>query len=243
MLKPKVSKEYKDDRGERVAEGFYDYTYTYWEYSFDFGDRRYRARIYTDEPQIAAVVGLGATETRWSEAPTDPYLRAIADHLESDVGRVEISILGPSGGYDSVMFLPKPYPPDAKEHLELIDRKLEEMRARARQPAPRTLMGLIGRWREVVEQIEEGYEDNVYEYWNDVAMRDLLEELLAVVPAGSVRSWVTDEVCEIDIRYRRGTREVDKPIFGSGERPWWWWRVPNVLVGELREDLEQELGR
>ena len=41
------------------------------------------------------MIGLGGTETRWSEAATDPCLRAIADHLKADVGPVEVRILRP----------------------------------------------------------------------------------------------------------------------------------------------------
>jgi hypothetical protein len=69
----------------------------------ELGDRRYRARIYTDEPGVAAVIGLGDTETRWSEAPTDPYLRAIPAYLEADVGSMEIRTLGRTGGYSRVV--------------------------------------------------------------------------------------------------------------------------------------------
>jgi hypothetical protein len=53
---------------------------------------------------------------------------------------------------------------------------------------------------------------------------------------------VTKEIDNADQRYRDATREVDKPISGSGEMAWWWRRVPNVLVGELRDDLEGTLG-
>ena len=95
MAGPEVTKEYKDDSGERDAEGSHDEVYRYWEYTFDFGDRLYRARIYADEPGVAYVIGLGSTETRWSEAATDPCLRAIADHLKADVGPVEVRILRP----------------------------------------------------------------------------------------------------------------------------------------------------
>ena len=94
MAEPKVTKEYKKDFVEPDAEG-YDEVYRYWEYTFDFGERLYRARIYTDEPEIAYVIGLGGTETRWSEAATDPFLRAIADQLKADVGPVEVRILRP----------------------------------------------------------------------------------------------------------------------------------------------------
>jgi hypothetical protein len=36
-----VSKEYLEDLGERDDDGYYDYAYSYWAYSFDFGDREY----------------------------------------------------------------------------------------------------------------------------------------------------------------------------------------------------------
>jgi hypothetical protein len=95
MQEPKVTKEYFEDLGERDAEGFYDYAYRYWGYSFDFGERQYGVRVYIDEPGVAFVNG----PTRWSEAPRDPYLRAIVRHVEADAGPVEVRILGPGGGY------------------------------------------------------------------------------------------------------------------------------------------------
>ena len=54
MAEPLVSKEYREDLGTKDADGFYDYAYCYWEYTFDFGGRRYRARIYTDSPRTPA---------------------------------------------------------------------------------------------------------------------------------------------------------------------------------------------
>jgi hypothetical protein len=134
----------------------------------------------------------------------------------------------------------EPYPPDAKEHLDAIAQKLTEMRLRAKHP-PRdfwTLNGMLGSWRQLVDKIDEGYDDIIEEYWNDLSVRELLEELLEVVAEGSVRSWVTKEIAETDDRYIDATREVQKPIFGSGDMPWWWWRVPKKLTGELRHDLE-----
>jgi hypothetical protein len=135
------------------------------------------------------------------------------------------------------------YPDDAKDHLDVVARKLEQMRLRAKHSEPWTLTGLIGAWRELVGQIERGYDDNVYEYRNDLSVRDLLAELIDEIPAGSVRSWVTSEVEEIDASYRTATREVDEPIFGSDDEPWWWRRVPKTLVGELRLDLADDLNQ
>jgi hypothetical protein len=137
----------------------------------------------------------------------------------------------------------QPYPTDAKEHLEIAARKLEEMRLRANHP-PRdfwTLNGMVRSWRDLVAKIEVGYDEIIEEYWNDVSVRDLLEELLAVIPEGTVRSWVMQEIEETDARFRAATHEVDKPIVGSDTAAWWWMRVPNVLVGELRRDFESGL--
>jgi len=135
----------------------------------------------------------------------------------------------------------EPYPADAKEHLDIVAAKLNEMREQAKHPPRRfwTLNGMIETWRELVAQIEEGYDDIIEEYFNDLSVRDLLDELLQVIPDGNVRSWVTKEIETTDQRYREATREVDAPICGHGKgwESWWWWRAPNKLVGELRNSF------
>lgn len=117
------------------------------------------------------------------------------------------------------------------------------MRLRSKQP-PREfwkLNGMLRSWHDLVAEVETGYDDVIEEYWNDLSVRDLLEELIAVVPEGSVRAWVTKEVEQTDLRYRAATDPRDKPIFGSGEMAWWWMRVPKVLKGELLADFENGL--
>lgn len=132
------------------------------------------------------------------------------------------------------------YPYDAKEHLALATQKLEAMRARARHgpSAHWTVSGMVEDWKELVGQIERGYDEMIYEYTNDLSVRNLLQELIDALPAGSVRSWIAQEVEATDARYRAATREVNEPIHGGGNAPWWYWRVPMILVGELRDDLE-----
>jgi hypothetical protein len=131
------------------------------------------------------------------------------------------------------------YPHDAKEHLALATEKLEAMRVRAGHgPSARwTVSGMVENWKELVDQVERGYDEMIYEYTNDLSVRGLLEELIDALPPGSVRSWVTQEVEATDARYRAATREVNEPIHGGGSAPWWYWGVPKVLVGELRGDL------
>jgi len=94
---PIVSKEYREDLGERDADGFYDYEYRYWNYWFDFGDRRYRARIYTDSDDEASVMEMdGGRHERYEDD-----IRTIAAHLRSDPGVRGILTLGPSGGFET----------------------------------------------------------------------------------------------------------------------------------------------
>lgn len=97
---PIVSKEYRE---EIVEEGT-ELEYRWWQYVFDFGDRRYRARLYTDEPTVAYVLMLSGgwrARIRWWRRRS--YLRAIRDHLTVDTGRrIEVHILGGPHGYKQV---------------------------------------------------------------------------------------------------------------------------------------------
>jgi hypothetical protein len=123
----------------------------------------------------------------------------------------------------------EPHPLDAKAHVDLADRALAA--ASAAGGRRWTLNAAIVAWRELVGQVEEGYDD-VLEYANDLAVRDRLEAVLAVLPEGAVRSWVAREVEEIDGRFRDATREADA---GDADEPWWRRRVPKLLVGEREE--------
>jgi hypothetical protein len=88
------------DPGERDAEGFSESASWYWLYRFDFGERAYEARVYRDAPELAFVSG----PTRWSQAPSDPYLRAVARHLEAEAGASEVHLRRPRGDYERVLF-------------------------------------------------------------------------------------------------------------------------------------------
>jgi hypothetical protein len=97
VAQPTVTSEYCEDLPEDVEqEG--DWAYRYWQYIFDFGSARYRARVYVDQPQIAYVIGLDGD-------PTDPLrdevLRVVAQRLDSD-GVRELQMLGASGAFGRV---------------------------------------------------------------------------------------------------------------------------------------------
>ena len=100
---PAVTKEYLED----IIEGT-QVDYRWWEYTFDFGGRRYRARLYTDEPSIGYVLMLSGDQRRrihhrWRRTNHHPYLRLIRDHLRADTGRrIEVHILGGRLGYQRI---------------------------------------------------------------------------------------------------------------------------------------------
>jgi hypothetical protein len=87
---PLVAKVYREDLlSEDNSE---DDDYRYWDYTFDFGDRKYLARVYTDEPE-SAYVDLLSADGLPSEEPgalrrpdtvERANLRAILRHLAKD---------------------------------------------------------------------------------------------------------------------------------------------------------------
>jgi hypothetical protein len=97
MQQPTVTKEYREDRVD--PDGGHGEEYRYWDYTFDFGERSYRARVYTDEPSSAGVFRLDR-ESAWfplGESSERDYLRAIRRHLSADGWNVEIRVLGKEG--------------------------------------------------------------------------------------------------------------------------------------------------
>lgn len=97
--RPVVTKEYREDLGTKDADGFCDYAYRNWVYWFDLDGRRYRARIYTDTANDA---GLMSLEGRRPEFEDD--LRTIGEYLHQVAGVRTISTLGPSGGFEPVIW-------------------------------------------------------------------------------------------------------------------------------------------
>jgi hypothetical protein len=91
----------------------------------------------------------------------------------------------------------------------------------------------LHRWSHFVTQVERGYDDSIYEYTNDLSVRDRLEQL-------TQGAELERRVAEVDRRFETATEERARPlgVFKEASAPWWWRRVPRRLVGELAEDLE-----
>lgn len=101
---------------------------------------------------------------------------------------------------------------------------------------------LLERWSVFVSECESGYADSIYEYDNDISVRDLLEavvtdEEFARFPQAEP---IGEAVHGIDERFRAACREGVQ--VGSESRPWWRRAVPRVALDEFADDLQRLYG-
>ena len=114
--------------------------------------------------------------------------------------------------------------------LELTPEERDEL---ARLLGEDSLGELLRRWSDLVAQVERGYDDSIYEYTNDLAVRTRLDEVAAAAGPG-LRAKLDGALAEDDRRFTAATEEAARPL---GRSPWAH-RVPTRRVGELAEDLE-----
>lgn len=101
-----------------------------------------------------------------------------------------------------------------------------------------SLNALMNEWNVFVSEIERGYKECIYEYTNDLSVRDVLDELCSSVPA-NVRTAIEQKLNPIDIRYESATKPSTEPIVpGAVEKSARWYRIPKLLLEELKRDLE-----
>jgi hypothetical protein len=113
--------------------------------------------------------------------------------------------------------------------LELDPQQRDEL---ARLLAGDTLGALLQDWRRFVGEVERGYDDSIYEYTNDIAVRDRLERVVAGASPG-LRAQLERALADDDRRFAAATEAAARPL---GRSPWAQ-RVPTRRVGELAEDL------
>lgn len=104
-----------------------------------------------------------------------------------------------------------------------------------------TLARLLKKWEWFVEVVEQGYDDSIYEYTNDLSVRDLLESVSVACPP-PLRDRLTDTLDAWDDRFRKATVALQKPLMqreGNEQPGWWWVRVPVRLGAELEKDLKE----
>ncbi len=97
-------------------------------------------------------------------------------------------------------------------------------------------------WESLVGTVENGYEQMVDEYTNDLACRDWLA---AAWPLFTERVRVArqEELDVLDGRFMAATIEDAEGALGRFHRAtstggWWWRRLPKVRGGEFARDLD-----
>ncbi|WP_327586284.1 hypothetical protein OHA25_04085 [Nonomuraea sp. NBC_00507] len=102
------------------------------------------------------------------------------------------------------------------------------------------VLSSLGLWENLIHDMEEGWPGKdyylVYEYLNDLTVRDGLEEYCDALQ-GTVRTKLTSALDRLDERYRAVTHEDGgaelaqywRPLAEGVEIRWWWTRRPNDL--------------
>lgn len=107
---------------------------------------------------------------------------------------------------------------------------------------PLSLNGLLQQWRLFVTEVERAYKASIYEYTNDLSIRDLLQEILLKVP-DSLQNKLLELIQPWDTRFYEATLPCERPLLRgvTRERPSpWWFRIPKRRGDELEDDLISE---
>jgi hypothetical protein len=108
------------------------------------------------------------------------------------------------------------------------------------------LEGLIRAWEETVESVERGYELGLDDYLNDLDVRQLIEETLAVDEAPRAQKHEA-RVCRADERMRKQVSLTGHCLWGNAaatehqwtaEKNWWYFSEPRTAGRELLSDLK-----
>ncbi len=80
----------------------------------------------------------------------------------------------------------------------------------------------------------------MYEYTNELSVRDHIEFILSAV-SPELGAALAADIRSIDTDFSEATQESPRPMFGARRMgAWWWQRVPKKLVGELAETAFDE---
>lgn len=124
--------------------------------------------------------------------------------------------------------LPPLSPQEASELREALARVVASGGAAA------SLDGLLTRWRTLVSEAERGYRLTAYDYANDLAARDRLEQLGGLL-SPALRAKVMSAVAPLDERFLSATEEAPRPL--SAQPHAWWRRIPRKRDAEFDETM------
>ncbi|WP_328651360.1 hypothetical protein OG598_25260 [Micromonospora sp. NBC_00330] len=102
--------------------------------------------------------------------------------------------------------------------------------------------GYVEGWEQLVEFCEEGYDDNLDEYWSDLSIREAIERVLTDerLVGFPQMGWVRERIEAADERFRAVLSEQTMP--GLSERPWWEAYLPAWAGPEFAAELRDTYG-
>ena len=107
------------------------------------------------------------------------------------------------------------------------------------------LAGLIQTWESVVESVKRGYNLGLDDYLNDMDVRQLIHEALALAPSEQA---YLERVRRADEAIKRLVKPLGRSLWGeknaakrgwSAEKNWWYFAVPVNAGPELTDDLKE----
>ncbi len=124
------------------------------------------------------------------------------------------------------------------EEAAVIETILSELSEQAKRKL--SFKTLLQDWVRFVLQVERGYKDSIYEYTNDLSIRDVLEKIMISVQP-PLRSKLFKSIGPWDDRFILATREIPRCLIDTAaEASSWWFRIPKNLGGELEQDLRSQ---
>ena len=125
----------------------------------------------------------------------------------------------------------------SKEQAEEAENILAKIASDRRISKKLSLVGLLGKWRDLGSAIERGYEWTIDDYTNDLTTRNFID---AVIERASIplKSDVEQMLKPLDDDFISNTLPVVGTLPGVGVDKKWWHRIPKKLVGDLKEDVE-----
>ncbi|SEN11253.1 hypothetical protein [Actinacidiphila rubida] len=100
---------------------------------------------------------------------------------------------------------------------------------------------MVHAWAVLVGVIEHGYDDDIYEYTNDLYCRNWLHEAWLLLDEHIVQLWTSQiKVSRRPVQGRTvddDGQALDQFHRRPGPELWWWRRHPRVLTGDLGRSL------
>jgi len=101
-----------------------------------------------------------------------------------------------------------------------------------------TLEQLITEWEQLASTLKRCYPFSIYDYQNDISIRDLLQEIVEQAPS-SIREKIIRTISPLDEQFKQLTYEISSPLLeGINPHYWWWYRLPKNAGNELMSTIK-----